>query len=361
MMTAYRRWACGLLAGVLVLLIAAGAVVWAADPCFYLRLPEGGKAVAFNERYQNAGLLRQAQADTVVLGTSMVANYRPSQISEVFGGSAVRLTVPDGYLSEFDTTLEAVFASHPPERVIFGLYVNTLIRDESGVTAAMPDYLYNANPLDDIQYLLNKDTLYYSAYTLLSNHWGEGDTIDEGFTWDRNEWWNHISALENYDRPEIAAEELPADAYRDDVAANLAVAERWVTEHSDTEFDFFLPPYSILFWDKVIREGRTEAVFAAIRQAGQTLLQYDNVKFYGYLMDPEIVTNLDNYCDYIHHSGGVCREILAMLQREEGRLTEENLEETLANWREFVVHYDYDQFWDERFWIQWNAEHAAAP
>lgn len=56
MVTAYRRWACGLLAGVLVLLIAAGAVVWAADPCFYLRLPEGGKAVAFNERYQNAGL-----------------------------------------------------------------------------------------------------------------------------------------------------------------------------------------------------------------------------------------------------------------------------------------------------------------
>ena len=89
----------------------------------------------------------------------MVANYRPSQIAEVFGGSAVRLTVPDGYLSEFDTTLEAVFAAHPPERVIFGLDVNTLIRDESGVTAAMPDYLYNANPLVDIQYLLNKDTL----------------------------------------------------------------------------------------------------------------------------------------------------------------------------------------------------------
>ena len=21
----------------------------------------------------------------------------------------------------------------------------------------------------------------------------------------------------------------------------------------------------------------------------------------------------------------------------------------------------YRQFWDERFWIQWNAEHAAAP
>jgi len=279
MKQAYRRWVCGLLACILALLAVCGAVVYVVDPCLYYRVPDKWQPVLFNERYQMAGLAKNVEADTVLVGTSMAANYRSSWIQETFGTSAVRLTIPDGYYSEFDQVMNVLFRTQEPERVIFGLDVNTLIRDESGVTAAMPDYLYNANPLDDIQYLLNKDTLYYSAYTLLSNHWGEGDTIDEGFTWDRNEWWNHISALENYDRPEIAAEELPADAYRDDVAANLAVAERWVTEHPDTEFDFFLPPYSILFWDKVIREGRTEAVFAAIRQAGQTLLQYDNMKF----------------------------------------------------------------------------------
>ena len=77
--------------------------------------------------------------------------------------------------------MEVLFRAQSPERVIFGMDLNTLIRDESGVTSAMPDYLYNANPLDDIQYLLNKDTLYYSAYTLLANSRGEGDTIDEGF------------------------------------------------------------------------------------------------------------------------------------------------------------------------------------
>lgn len=53
--------------------------------------------------------------------------------------------MPDGYLSEFDTTLEAVFAAHPPERVIFGLDANILVRDESGLTGALPEYLYNAN------------------------------------------------------------------------------------------------------------------------------------------------------------------------------------------------------------------------
>ena len=93
-----------------------------------------------------------------------------------------------------------------------------------------------------------------------------------------------------------------------------------------------------------------DAVFAAIRQAVEQLLPYENVKIYGYLMDEEIVADLDNYCDNIHHSGDVCRKILAMLRADEGRLTEENLEETLANWREFVIHYDYEKFWDEDFW-----------
>ena len=168
-----------------------------------------------------------------------------------------------------------------------------------------------------------------------------------------------MSALKNYQRPEIAGGQLPAGAYAADVAANLAVLEGWITQHPETEFDIFLSPYSILFWDKVIRDGSVEAVFAAIRQVGETLLQYDNVKIYGYLMDADIVADLDNYCDYVHHSGAVCQEILAMLRADEGRLTAENLEETLASWHEFVIHYDYEKFWDESFWHQWNAEHGA--
>ena len=174
MKQAYRRWVCGLLACILALLAVCGAVVYVVDPCLYYRVPDKWQPVLFNERYQMAGLAKNVEADTVLVGTSMAANYRSSWIQETFGTSAVRLTIPDGYYSEFDQVMNVLFRTQEPERVIFGLDVNTLIRDESGVTAAMPDYLYNANPLDDIQYLLNKDTLYYSAYTLLSNHWGEG-------------------------------------------------------------------------------------------------------------------------------------------------------------------------------------------
>ena len=357
MKRAYQRWVCGLLGGILLLLAACAAVVYTVDPCLYYRMPDKWEPVFFSERYQGAGLAKNVPADTVLVGTSMAANYRASQVGETFGGTAVRITIPDGYLSEFDKVMDVTFRHQDPKRVVFALDLNILVRDESGVTSAMPDYLYNASILDDAKYLLNKDTLYYSFYVLMANGWGGGQTLDESFTWDDGIWWNHMTALDNYTRPEIADAPLAPDAFSAHAAANLAVVEGWVRAHPDTEFDIFFPPYSILFWDKTARLGQTDAMLSALDQACGTLLPYENVKLYGFLLDREIVEDLDNYCDYVHHSGGVCTTVLEKLAAGEDRLTEENVEETLANWREFVVHYDYEKFWDEAFWWAWNETH----
>lgn len=272
MSKACKRWACGLLAAVLVLLAACAAVVYIVDPCLYYRMPDKWEPVFFSERYQGAGLAKNVPADTVLVGTSMAANYRASEVGETFGGSAVRITIPDGYLSEFDQVMDVVFRSQTPKRVVFALDLNILVRDESGVTGAMPEYLYNDSLLDDAKYLLNKDTLYYSLYVLMTNRWGGGQTLDESFTWDEGIWWNHMTALENYTRPDIAAQSADAAAFRENAARNLAVVEGWLRAHPDTEFDIFFPPYSILFWDKTARLGQTEAMLSALEQACNTLL-----------------------------------------------------------------------------------------
>lgn len=358
MKQAYRRWACGLLTAAALLLAACAAVVYLVDPCLYYRIPEERLPVFFNERYQAAGIAKNVPADTVLMGTSMAANYRASQIEETFGTTAVRITIPDGYLSEFDKVMEVLFRSRTPKRVVFGLDVNILTRDESGLTGAMPDYLYNRNPLDDMQYLLNKDTLYYSGYVLAAGRWEEGRTLDEGFTWGGDIWWNHMTALDNYDRPEIAPEQ-PVDAVLANAAANLAVVTGWAAAHPDTEFDVFFPPYSILFWDKTVRQGETRAVFAALELACETLTACGNVRLYAPLLDKDIVLDLDRYCDYVHHSGEVCSRVLEQLAAGEGRLTKENWRETLANWQDFVVHYDYDKYWTDAFWWKWNIDHGA--
>lgn len=354
----FQRWVCGFLALVFLVLTVCAAVVYAVDPCLYYRFPQRWSPVFFNERYQTAGMIRHVPADTVLIGTSMAANYRCSDIQEQFGTTALRLTIPDGYLSEFDQAMSLLFREQSPSRVLFGLDVNILTRDESGLTGAMPNYLYNENPLDNLQYLLNKDTLYYSAYVLAMNRLGKGETLDDSFSTDAVEWWNHIEALDHYQRPEQQPQQ-PGDLFLDNVAANLSVITAWADKHPDTEFDVFFSPYSILFWDKTARLGQTDAVFQALTLACETLLRRPNIRLYAPLFDRDIVLDLDYYCDYIHHCGAVNRLVLERIAAGEDALTLENYREVLANWRSFVVHYDYEPYWTEAFWETWNAAHAA--
>lgn len=346
---AYQRWAAGLLALALAVLSLCAAVVYVVDPCLYYRMPAGWQPVFFNERYQSAGIIKNNSADTVVIGTSITANYRGSQAAAAFDGTGLRVTIPDGYFSEFDQAVDILFRCQTPKRVVFGLDLNILVRDESGLTSAMPGYLYDSNPLNDVKYLLNKDTLYYSIYTLLANSWGGGEQMDDGFFWN-DIWWDHTTALVSYTRPEPAADSLPEDAYLAHTEENLRVMEGWIQAHPETKFDVFLSPYSMLFWDQAIRRGELDAWLAAVEQTVEALSAYDNVGLYGPLFDREIVENLDYYGDYIHHSSEVGGMVLEQIAAGEYCLTAENIQETLAQWREFVVNYDYEKFWDEDFW-----------
>ena len=290
----YRKWTLGLLLGLILVLVACAAFVWRVDPCFYYRMPADRKPVFFSERYQTAGIVRNNPADVVLIGSSMAANYRGSEIGEVFGGTGLRLTIPDGYFSEFDQVMGLLMRTHRPKRVIFAMDTNIFTRSPDGVTGAMPGYLYDANPVNDAKYLLA------------------------------------------------------------DTAKNLAVVTRWAETYPDVEFDLFLSPYSILYWDKIGRTGETDAVFAALKLACETLLPYENITLHGLLFDREIIEQLDYYCDYVHHSAEAGELVLDKIRSGADLLTAENYQEILANWRDFVVNYDYDKFWDENYWIQFH-------
>nr|WP_325218032.1 hypothetical protein [uncultured Oscillibacter sp.] len=357
----YQRWARRFLAALLAALALCGGIVYAVDPCLYYRMPEDRLPVFFNERYQAAGIIRQSPADTVLLGSSMVSNYRASWIEEFYRCSGLRVTIPDGYFFEFDQVLDLLFREHSPDRILFALDLNALVRNERDASRAMPDYLYNQNPLDDIKYLLNKDCLYYSFYTLLNSYWGAGQTLDEGFTWDSTSSWGQYAALQFYDRAPATGIQMPEDAYLQFAQENLAVMANWFQKHPDTKFEIFLSPYSILAWDKSIRQGDLDARLAAVKLACKTLWAYPNVRVHAPLFAKNMVTELNNYCDYVHHSGEAGKWVLGNVCAEKFLLREEDVEKTLADWREFVVHYDYDALWDGEFWERWYEDHDQPP
>ena len=257
--------------------------------------------------------------------------------------------------------VDLLFRENPPERVLFALDLNALIRDGGGVTDAMPEYLYNRNPLDDVKYLLNKDSLYYSLYALMTARQGGGQTLDEGFTWDKTSRWGKYEALRTYDRPPVSEEQTPENAYLAFTQRNLMVMEDWFQDHPETKFEIFLSPYSILSWDRCLRQGDLDARLAALREACHTLNRWPNVRLHAPLFAKDMVTELNNYCDYIHHSGEAGKWVLGNVCAEKFLLREEDVETVLADWREFVLGYDYDALWDQDFWDQWYETHDRPP
>ena len=357
-----KRWFTGTLALTMVLLLAAGCFVAGSDPFFYYRWDGEGEGVFFNQRYQAAGIARNAHADTVLLGTSMVSNFRSSYVADSYGGTAVKITIPDGHFSEFSAVLGTVFANGAPERVIFSLDTNILVRSDAGAPG-LPDYLYDRNPLNDANYLFNKDALFYGAYALYKKAAGQAVSADEAFTWDTGTGFSTKQVLASYTRPAGVSAAVPADAYLANAEENCAVILSWAEQHPETEFIVYIPPYNILYWDKIRYSGETDAVFAALDYCFETLsADGDNLRLYE-LLDHPICKDCSYFNDYIHFSGLGAKEVLASLTFDEtvgytGRedraisssreVTAENRSELLENIRAFKDDFDYEALLSKR-------------
>jgi len=343
----HKRWAAALLGTAALLLILCAGTVWTVDPFFHYHDPDPEGEVWFDQRAQGAGLLRTQEYETVLMGSSLAANYRSFWFDVFYETSTVKVTFPNGGFEEFSQALDYAYTQQDVKRVIFGLDPNLLARDPAEAPNQLPEYLYDENPLNDGRYLLNKDVLMRSGYTLLKKAAGETQPLQDAFVWDGNVFFSKTLALAGYERPEAVKEAVPEDVFLENARANLAIVIGWMEQHPDTEFIFYFSPYSILFWDKMDRQGETEAMLKLLEETTETLLQYNNAQLQFFMADEAIITDLDNYADHIHVAGKVTYRMAEAMPAESYRMTAENRVEMLDGLRQLVVNYDYDEIWEK--------------
>ena len=343
----HKRWAAALLGTAALLLILCTGTVRTVDPFFHYHDPDPEGEVWFDQRAQGAGLLRTQEYETVLMGSSLAANYRSFWFDVFYETSTVKVTFPNGGFEEFSQALDYAYTQQDVKRVIFGLDPNLLARDPAEAPNQLPEYLYDENPLNDGRYLLNKDVLMRSGYTLLKKAAGETQPLQDAFVWDGNVFFSKTLALAGYERPEAVKEAVPEDVFLENARANLAIVTGWMEQHPDTEFIFYFSPYSILFWDKMDRQGETEAMLKLLEETTETLLQYNNAQLQFFMADEAIITDLDNYADHIHVAGKVTYRMAEAMPAESYRMTAENRVEMLDGLRQLVVNYDYDEIWEK--------------
>lgn len=343
----YKRYLSGLLAIFLVLITLCSAIVYYIDPAFHYHMPyKGIQPVYLNERYQNAGLAKNLEYDTVIVGSSVTANFRPSQFNELFDAKTIKLTYPGGCFADFNTALDLAFSTNEIKRVFWSLDPKILMTDYDKAPTPLPEYLYNNNPFDDIKYFLNKDILLEQCgESVLATLRGDSVSLDDAFTWDDKYEFSHEHSLWSYVRPDWSEETTPIDAYDNIINQNLASVLKFVKSHPETEFYLFTPPYSMLYWDRVLRDGSYAAVLALYDRLLDELPQYENVKYYCFAMD-RVTIPLGNYTDEVHYSGEISRYLAQTMASSDGQ-TAVDRPAMHAFFREIVEVYDFDSMFPE--------------
>ena len=346
-----KRWfrnCIAFLSGTIVLYFV---VVWMVDPYFHFHKPFPFISYRlYEERYINDGISRHFDYDTIITGTSMAQNFKPSEVDALFGTKCVKETFSGSGYQEISQNLERALRRNEDLKTVFWtMDYNAIIRPYDWVAYEdYPTYLYDDNIWNDIRYLFNKDVLYHGVMNnLFMTITGKASTtMDEYSSWEKETGLQYI--LQSYDRNvwDILPSELLADEQTmvyENVKKNMVDL---VNQYPETTFYIFYTPYSICYWDSLNQANTFERQLQAEKIATELLLECPNVRLYNFFDRYDVITNTDNYRDKEHYASWINSQILEWMSEDVGLVTRGNYLEKLKIQKEFYVNYDYDGIYE---------------
>jgi hypothetical protein len=318
-----------LLIVVLVMLVLVAGVVVVFDPFYHYHKPWlGMKAVLNDKEYQCVGTLKHFDYDSLLVGSSVMENNDNSWYNEAYGVTSIKAIRSYGATADLCYLMDVAFENQDIRYVFYNIDPSSLygVTETTFESTGCPMYLYDDNPFNDIQYLFNKDVLFEKIpYEVASSFMGDYDE-NLSYNWAKWKSFGEDMALGLYYRPREITPMLDEHAYDEELAGNIDLLVKQVEDHPDTQFIFFYPPYSMLWWDMTYRSGETEAVIRCEKEMSKALLAHDNVRLFCFQADEEITTDLSNYMDSIHFGPDINRLMLDYILAGDFELTMDNVD-----------------------------------
>lgn len=329
------RWTRAALLALLFGLLALAGLTFLFDPFEHYR--ESAILPLYDqESYNNPGIARHYDYDAVILGTSMIEMCHPSVVDAAFGVRSVKLPMRGSYTAQMGWQLSHVLEKRELRLAILAVDAYSLLGDPNDAEEIV-GYLWNDNPLDDVNYLLNRDVLLVRLPRLLQNI---GKPL-EGKRDDMYQWTDVTFSEESVLRAvtfspqrEMAAADYRIERTDENIERHLRAQ---IAAHPETRFLIYTPPYSVAYWYVTTRGGDVERQYRARERLGELLLGLPNVEIYDFSARLEWAENLDNYFDFSHHSGDVSDALMRAMAAGENQVhSAEELRENNETLREAV-------------------------
>jgi len=331
------------------LLLCAGITIFV-DPFFHYHKPLHGVAYEMEEqRYINDGIIKQFEYDSVIIGTSMTENFMTSEFDKLWGTRSMKVPFSAGSYREINENLTRAFEVNPDIKYVLRALDNDwLLREKDFMYYQedyYPDYLYDKNVWNDVNYLFNKNVLFKHIGSAVKNTlYGKSiPTFDEYSNWNADVVFSKNVVLEKYIRRDQMEIQPMTEEFKqqvlDSVDQNITSL---AAKNPDTTFYLFFPPVSVVWWDNIIRAGMFEQYIESEKIAIEEFLKYDNIEIYSFSNNFDLITDLDRYTDLIHYNEKVNSQILHWICQGEFQLTEDSYMEYIDEIRAFYRAYNYD-------------------
>lgn len=341
------------LIGILLTLGAFAGINIYVDPLFHYHAPTKGlEYPLYDERYMNYGIAKHFDYDSIVTGTSMTQNFKTSQWDNYFGTKSIKTPFSGASYKEVNDLLECAFEHNDSIAMVMRSLDPTMLimeKDEMDYED-YPDYLYDNNIFNDVNYVLNKEiffkfTEYVHTFMSLGGNSTDFDTYKNWaglYQYDEN--LMRESFVRREKKEEIRA--LSDDDIRkiqENLEANVV---KLVRENPETQFYLFFPPYSIYYWDDLSQDGDMLRMLDAHQLAIEILLEYDNIKLFSFFDTTDVICNLNYYKDSLHYNQEISDMMIDAMALGSNRLTKENYMDYMNFLHEFYVNFDYEALFD---------------
>lgn len=331
------------------------ALVIYVDPFFHYHSPlKDFPYLVDNQLSQNPGMAAHMEYDSVILGSSMTVNFQTDWFEELMGLDTIKLSYSGAFPKDQANIMEIIFKSDNNQgekrikKVFLGVDVITYTGGVDETKYPIPEYLYDDNYFNDIAYVLNKDVVLNYILRPMADP-DPTDLSNVYASWWTEEYYSEEWVLHNYTSPLQVAQETPSEAYLEAAKVNLeANICPYIEENPETDFVIFFPPYSILFWNDVLKENHLEATIEEYRYIANRLNNYENVEVYFFPDQEEIICDLNHYADYSHYHPRYNRYMTecfadkACLVAKEGQEGKE-IDEYLSHMREIAEGFNYEE------------------
>lgn len=302
------------------------------------------------EKYLNAGLAKNYDYDSMILGTSHSANLIISEAEKnLHFDHTLKLCLSGGAAKELSIMLQTAIDNNKKlKNVLWGLDLLSFNgspsreRDESG---SFPLYLYDKEIYNDYRYLYSIDTFLYSFkalfYPIIKSK------NDPWFNFDTMYQWQHKSkmdftighVLKSYKRwdEEYAIRSKGQYSFtylKKSFDVNFLDT---IKNNPQIEFKIFFPPYSLLHFKLLQNNGILDDATDFKRYLVQELSILPNVTLYDFQIAHDITSDLHNYKDTAHYHQKISNRIVEQMSKGRYVVSDENIDENIKMLKEQVA------------------------